>query len=88
MSTGRVKTLMTKNVSDFADPLTGEVNATLLAEWACDEVNGYDDNGDIPEKFFDWAYVVGERYEIKTGVSKGSLLKLSGFINSLPSDCF
>ena len=82
-----IQTLMTKNVEDFVDPLTGEVNSTLLAEWACSEVDGYDSDGEIPDKFFDWAYVVGERYEIKTGVKAGSLAALSGFINSLPSDC-
>ena len=90
MNTGgvNIQTLMTKNVEDFVDPLTGEVNATLLAEWACSEVDGYDSSGDIPDKFFDWAYVVGERHEIKTGVKEGSMAALSGFINSLPSDCF
>lgn len=90
MHTGRVNviTLMTKNVKDFVDPLTGEVNITLLAEWACGKVNGYNDNGEIPDKFFDWAYVVGEHYEIKTGVKAGSLSSLSGLINSLPSDHF
>ena len=87
---GRIKivTLMTRNVANFVDPRTGEVNATTLAEFTCDELDDYDPGFEIPEKYFDFAFYVSERHEITTGVRSGSMARLEGFINSLPSDYF
>lgn len=82
-----VITYMNRNVADHVDPLTGEVNATALAEDACNHFNGFIGN-EIPEEYFDAAFVVAERHEIKTGVRSGNLSGLSVIINALPSDWF
>ena len=36
----------------------GEISRTELAEWACDEFDGWNENEDIPEFFFEWAHEV------------------------------
>ena len=41
----------------------GVVSPTLLAEAACDEWDAYDEDGEIPELFFDLAAEVAEDYQ-------------------------
>lgn len=41
----------------------GVVSPTLLAEAACDEWGAYDEDGEIPEVFFDLAAEVAEDYQ-------------------------
>jgi len=41
----------------------GVVSPTLLAEAACDEWDAYDEDGEIPEMFFDLAAEVAEDYQ-------------------------
>jgi hypothetical protein len=79
---------MLAEVGDHVDPLTGEVNATGLAEDACSHFDGYEGNN-IPDKFFDLAELIAERHEIKTGIRQPSAFRsLAGLINSLQSDWF
>ena len=68
---GRIAILkyMAANIEDHVDPLTGEVNYTSLAEDACDHFNDYDGN-DVPRKYFEYSFSIGEQYEIKTGIKK------------------
>lgn len=73
---------MLQNVTDHVDPLTGEVNNTSLAEdafWHFEPNN----QGDIPEKYFDCAFEIAERHEIRTGVKQGNC-RAAGYINSIP----
>lgn len=53
------------HVDEYTDHRTGEVNATALAEAACDEFDGYEgDNGcEVPEEYYDAAVKVAEWYE-------------------------
>ena len=80
---GRIKyiTYMNNNVKDHVDPLTGEVDATGLAEDAAWHF-GTEPDDDV----FEWAFEVAERYEIRTGVRPFNFGKLSGLINSIQSD--
>jgi len=78
----QIRKYMLANVKDHVDPLTGEVNNTSLAEdafWHFEPNN----QGDVPEKYFDCAFEIGERHEIATGV-KTTLPRVSGYINSIP----
>lgn len=52
-----VKQYMEREVEDHVDWKTLEVNSTTLAEDACAHFNDYE-NDDIPEEYFDIAYLV------------------------------
>lgn len=52
-----IKRWMLINMEDYRDPLTDEISLTLLAEAACDDLNGYDGD-DIPEEYFEIAFEV------------------------------
>jgi len=85
----KIRQYMLHNVTDHVDPLTGEVNNTSLAEDACCHFNDYEgeegyEKTEIPEKYFECAFEIGEQYEIQTGIKQGSLSKVSGYINSIP----
>lgn len=92
ISSRTVREYMQAEIADHVDPLTGEVNATTLAEDACEHFDGYeggDSKPEVPEKFFDLAALVGERHEVKTGVTPPRPFRaLAGLINSLESDWF
>ncbi len=47
--------LMGQVISDYIDPRTGEVNITELAEYAADVNGDLDNDGDIPEEYFELA---------------------------------
>ena len=80
---------MNANVRDHVDPLTGEVNATGLAEDAFWHFHPGPDDIEIPDIYFDLAERIATAYEIKTGVREGRIGSgLSGLISSLPSDYF
>ena len=81
--TGRIAIMryMQAEILDHVDPRTGEVNDTGLAEDAADHFGD-----EVDDRYFSFAFIVAERYEIKSGIKAGSLANLSGFINSLPSD--
>ena len=82
-----IMTYMNQNVNDHVDPLTGEVNHTLLAEDACQHFNDYIGEDEIPEKYFEYAIEVADRYEIKTGVQTPHIRSSVGaFVNSVNSD--
>lgn len=53
----KAKTWMQHNLADFRDTITGEYDATGLAEGAADAMNLYEDDIDfvIPEEVYDWA---------------------------------
>ena len=86
---GRIEIIkyMNANIADHVDPLTGEVNATALAEDACWHFDDCDGD-DVPEEYFEYAHEVATRYEIKTGIKQGKISGLSGLINSRESDWF
>ena len=78
----KIRQYMRNNVTDHVDPLTGEVNATGLAEdtfWALEP----DNNGEIPESYFECAEEIAERHEIATGIRQ-SYCRAAGYINSIP----
>ncbi len=45
--------LMSMETGDFTDPRTGEINITKLAEYAADVNGDLDNDGDIPEEYFE-----------------------------------
>ncbi len=47
--------LMSMEACDFKDAATGEVNITELAEYAADVNGDLDNDGDIPEEYFELA---------------------------------
>ncbi len=59
INTNRIIKEMELLVDDCRDPNTGEINYTLLAENACEELNAYEDDEDytIPEEFFELALI-------------------------------
>ena len=79
---------MQAEIEDHIDNKTGEVDFTELARDACDHFDDYDANYEIPEKYYEYAYEVATRYEIKTGVIDGKISGLSGLINSKDSSWF
>ncbi len=88
ISGAAVKKYMLAEILDHVDPLTGEVNATGLAEDACSHFDGYVNN-DVPNKFFDLAELIAERHEIKTGIRIVTVTRpFAGLINSLLADWF
>lgn len=58
-----IKRYMIANISDHVDPLTGEVNATSLAEDACDHFNAYETGYEIPDEIFEISEIVATEYE-------------------------
>lgn len=60
MLTGRNEVLkyMTKNVDDYVDHKTNEVNATRLAEDACDHFHDWEEDDSIDQRYYDLAYMV------------------------------
>lgn len=87
----KVRQYMLHNILDHVDPLTGEVNATGLAEDAAQHFNSYGKPPDyeIPEVYFEWAEDIATAHEVKTGVREPRITSaLSGLINSRESDCF
>lgn len=87
MSTGtiKIKQYMKRNIEDHRDPLTNEINMTLLAEDACQHFNDYD-NDEIPEVYFDYAFEIAERDERRRSGAIGRTV--GGLINSADSSCF
>ena len=69
-----VRRYMREVIEEHRDPLTDEVNLTALAEDACQHVGGEDENGDIPERYFEWAFDVGESDSRKRSGRIGSAL--------------
>lgn len=65
----QVRTYMLDNIEDHVDILTGEVNATALAEDACSHFEAWIGD-DVPERFFDLAETVATQHEIKTGIAR------------------
>lgn len=57
-----VQDFMAEHVGEFVDPRTGEVNMTTLAEYACDVFDGYAKGCEIPEEYFELAFIVAEGY--------------------------
>jgi len=47
---------------ELTDPITEEINCTLLAEETSHELNSYEDNDDIPELYYELAYLVSELF--------------------------
>ena len=93
ISSLKIQHYMMAEIADHVDALTGEVNSTTLAEDACQHFDAYEGaDYSIPDKFFDIALLVGEAYEIKTGVKeaprKSISAALSGLINSKDSGWF
>lgn len=56
----KIKAWMKANMEDYRDEC-GEINATQLAEAACDEFEGWDGN-DIPEVYFELAGWIAAAY--------------------------
>lgn len=63
-TTAEIRKYMLDIVADYDD--LGEVNATGLAEDACQHFDDYDDD-DIPEKYFDLAASIALDYEQSPG---------------------
>ncbi len=63
----KAKQWMLRNISDYVDRMTGEVNETGLAEGAAQEFDIYGPPPDyeIPEELFDLSFNVGEVWERK-----------------------
>lgn len=79
----QVMTYMREEVEEHRDLRTDEVNATMLAEDACQAFDGYGPSPDytIPEKYFEWAFLIAEEAE-----GRGSIrAAVGGLINAAPS---
>lgn len=59
----KVKKWMLNNYSGYVDPMTGELNATSLAEAASDQYDLYHDHisWEIPEEVFSWSVEISEQ---------------------------
>ena len=56
ISEDKIRKCMKRLAEDCRDRITSEMNVTLLAENACQELDAYDgDDCDIPEEFFEIA---------------------------------
>ena len=77
---------MQANIEDHVDPLTGEVNATSLAEDCYTHYHPEDQSeNEIPDVYFDTAQKIATAYEIKTGVREGRIgSAVGGYINTIP----
>lgn len=84
ISSASIKKYMYENGNSFIDKVTNEMDITGLAEDACKHFDGYE-NSEVPDKFFDIAFAVSEKY--KTPEHRINQ-ELAGLINSLPSDWF
>lgn len=82
------RTYMKENVADHIDFLTGEVNATHLAEDAAWHFGEGNQGEDIDEDYFDLADTIAEWYEVSTGIRRPNMSNISGLINSRSSDYF
>lgn len=51
----QILSMMDDLIQDCRDDITGDTNHTLLAETACQELNAYMPNGDVPDRFFELA---------------------------------
>jgi len=80
---GRVR-WMRYYVEEYRDPVTGEVGSTRLAEDACEYFDGYGPAPDyeIPERYFEWAFLVAEEAEGKGSIRAG----VGGLVNAVPAD--
>lgn len=77
----QVMTYMREEVEEHRDPHTNEVNATTLAEDTCQWFDAYGPPPDytIPEKYFEWAFLIAEE-------GKGNIrAAVGGLINTVPS---
>lgn len=53
INTNKVRSHMRKNITECRDPVTGEVNSTLLAEMTAAQLSLYEDlDGEIPQLVF------------------------------------
>ena len=59
MNEQKIRSYMRHNISDFVDPITNEVNDTLMAEGAAIVLDLYINN-EIPERVYEIAYEVCE----------------------------
>ena len=68
MNKTQVKTYMWNNYEDHIDYTCNVLNATGLAEDACEAFSAYlpDTDYEVPEEFYDWAWEV-EQVLIKRG---------------------
>jgi hypothetical protein len=83
----KVRTYMLQNVTDHVDSLTGEVNATTLAEDAFWHFHPDPRDVDIPDSYFAWAEEIATAHEHKTGVREPQLgAFFKGLINSRSSN--
>jgi hypothetical protein len=67
METKKIRNYMNANIQDHVEVLTGEVNSTTLAEdafWALEP----DNEGEIPEEYWETAHEVSDAYERETGI--------------------
>ncbi len=89
---GRVNVMryMRQEIEDHRDPITGEINDTSLAEDACQHFDAYGPEPDfeIPEKFFEWAFLIAEGDERRRADSVIFPQSLGNIINSFPPDYF
>lgn len=61
-----IKKYMREQVEEDVDYVTGEVNYTNLALWACTHFDDFEGD-EVPEEYYDLAVEVGVWYEKKTG---------------------
>lgn len=47
-----------KEAPIYTDKITGMISRIGLAESVCDSLNGYDEDGNIPEEFFEVAFLI------------------------------
>jgi len=79
-------TYMREVVEDHRDPQTDEINDTTLAEDACQHFDGYGPapEYEIPEKYFEWAFLIAEEVEAKGSIRAA----VGGVISAAPSSYF
>jgi len=83
----KVRTYMFQNVADHVDSLTGEVNATTLAEDAFFHFHPDPADVDIPDSYFEWAEEIAIAHEYKTGTREPQFSAFfKGLINSRSSN--
>jgi hypothetical protein len=80
----KVRTYMFRNVADHVDPLTGEVNATALAEDAFFHFHPNPADVDIPDDYFLWAEDIATAHEYTTGAREPKISQsIGGVINTM-----
>lgn len=87
MSKTKVFQYMNENINDHIDSITGEVNYTTLAEDAWEHFHPGIEIED-ESVYFKWSFVVGDRYERKTGITPNLITNsfLKEMINSRSSN--